>query len=55
MAFFFITRLGNVELTRILTKIEANFWKVFYNIETFSSDFYENLVFVYQHFYNYLP
>jgi hypothetical protein len=55
MAYFMITRLGNVELTRILTLIEDGFWKIFYNMEKFSVDFQENLQFIYTHFYNYLP
>ena len=55
MAYFLITRIGNVELTRILTLVEENLWKIFYNIEQFSVDFQENLKFIYQHFYNYLP
>jgi len=55
MAYFLITRIGNVELTRILTLVEENMWKIFYNIEQFSVDFQENLKFIYQHFYNYLP
>jgi len=55
MAYFMITRLGNIELTRILTLIEEGFWKIFFNVEKFTSDFQENLKFLYRHFYNYLP
>ena len=55
MAYFMITRLGNVELTRGLTLIEENFWKIFFNLEKFSTDFQQNLKFLYNHFYNYLP
>lgn len=55
MAYYLISRIGNVELTRIMTLIEENFWKIFYNIEKFSTDFQENLVFIYDHFYNYMP
>ena len=55
MAFFMITRLGNVELTRLLTSIEEGFWKIFYNIDKFSSDIQSNLKFIYEHFYNYMP
>ena len=39
MAYFLIARMGNVELTRILTLIEENLWKIFYNLEKFSTDF----------------
>ena len=55
MAYFMITRLGNVELTKLLTHIEEGFWKIFYNVEEFSRDFQDNLKFIYEHFYNYLP
>jgi hypothetical protein len=30
MAFYYITRIGNVELTRILNLISENLWKIFY-------------------------
>lgn len=50
-----ITRLGNVELTKLLTHIEEGFWKIFYNIEQFGSDIQQNLKFIYEHFYNYMP
>jgi len=39
MAYFMITRLGNVELTKGLTHIEEGFWKIFFNMEKFSTDF----------------
>jgi hypothetical protein len=55
MAYYMITRLGNVELTRILTKIEEGFWKVFFNTKHFTGDIVENLQFLYEHYYNYLP
>ena len=55
MAYFMITRLGNVELTKLLTLIEENFWKIFYNLEKFPADLTANIEFIYEHFYNYLP
>jgi hypothetical protein len=55
MAYFMITRMGNVELTKRLTMIEEGFWKIFFNVEVFSSDIQKNLEFIYEHFYNYLP
>ena len=55
MAYFMITRVGNVELTRLLTLIEENFWKIFYNLEKFPADLTANIEFIYEHFYNYLP
>jgi hypothetical protein len=55
MAYFMITRLGNVELTKILNLIEENFWKIFYNLERISAQFEQNLKMIYTHFYNYLP
>jgi len=33
MAYYMITRLGNVELSKVLTHMEEGFWKIFYNIE----------------------
>ena len=50
-----VTRLGNIELTKILTVIEEGFWKIFYNIEKFGDDINKNLQFIYEHFYNYMP
>lgn len=55
MAYFMIARLGNVELTKMLTLIEEGFWKIFFNVENFGSDIQQNLKFIYEHFYNYLP
>ena len=55
MAYFMITRTGNVELTRTLNLIEENFWKIFYNLEKISASFEHNLKMIYEHFYNYLP
>lgn len=55
MAYFLITRIGNVELTKLLTLIEENFWKIFYNLEKFPADLTANIEFIYEHFYNYLP
>lgn len=55
MAYFMITRIGNVELTKLLTLIEENFWKIFYNLEKFPADLTANVAFIYEHFYNYLP
>ena len=55
MAYYMITRTGSVELTRLISMVEENLWKIFYNVEKFPSDFSENLKFIYQHFYNYLP
>jgi len=55
MAYFMITRVGNVELTKLLTLIEENFWKIFYNLEKFPADLTANIQFIYEHFYNYLP
>jgi hypothetical protein len=50
-----VSRLGNIELTRILTIIEENFQKIFYNIENFGANFEHNLKLIYRQFYNYLP
>lgn len=55
MAYYMITRMGNVELTKALTRIEEGFWKIFFNLEQIGSDIKENLQFLYEHFYNYLP
>jgi len=38
-AYFIVSRLGNIELTRIMTLIEENFQKVFYNIDNLTKDF----------------
>ena len=33
MAYFMITRVGNVELTKIMALIEENLWKIFFALE----------------------
>jgi len=55
IAYYMVTRLGNIELVRILTLIEENFQKIFFNIDDISNNFKDNLTFIYEHFYNYLP
>ena len=55
MDYYMVARMGNVELTKALTKIEEGFWKIFFNIEKFGADIKENLKFLYEHFYNYMP
>ena len=55
IAYYIVTRLGNIELVRILTLIEENFQKVFFSIDPITSNFRENLILIYNHFYNYLP
>lgn len=55
IAYFMCTRLGNIELVRILTLIEENFQKIFFNLDKICADFKDNLIQIYQHFYNYLP
>lgn len=55
IAYYIVSRLGNIELTRIITIIEENFQKVFSGIESFSANFEHNLKVLYQQFYNYLP
>lgn len=55
MAYYMVSRMGNIELTKILTLIEEGFWKIFFNVEHFGSDIQSNLKFIYEHFYNYLP
>lgn len=55
IAYYIVSRLGNIELIRLLTLIEENFQKIFFNLELASSNFKENLENMYQHFYNYLP
>jgi hypothetical protein len=54
-AYYLVSRLGNIELTRILTIIEENFQKIFYNNEHMNSNFDSNIKSIYKHFYNYLP
>jgi hypothetical protein len=39
IAYYMVSRLGNIELTRILTTIEENFQKIFCNIENISNNF----------------
>lgn len=55
IAYYIVSRMGNIELTRILTVIEENFQKIFYNVEDFTANFEQNLRLIYQQFYNYLP
>lgn len=56
MAYFMVTRIGNVELSRLLAVIEENFQKISYNtLEKWPAEFEANLAFIYEHFYNYLP
>lgn len=55
MSYYIVSRLGNIELVRLLTLIEENFQKIFINIEQFTINFRDNLVLIYDHFYNYLP
>lgn len=39
IAYYIVSRIGNIELTRILTIIEENFQKIFYNVESFGTNF----------------
>ena len=55
IAYYMVTRLGNIELIQILTLIEENMQKVFYNLDQITNNFKTNLIFMYEHFYNYLP
>jgi len=55
IAYYIVARLGNIELIRILTLIEENFQKIFFNIEHITNNFQENLAILYKLFYNYLP
>lgn len=55
IAYYIVSRLGNIELTRILTIIEENFQKICYNIEGLTNSFENNIEYLYKHFYNYLP
>ena len=55
MAYYFITRIGNNELTRNLTLIEENLWKIFYQLDTLNNDLQHNLEVIYKHFYNFMP
>ena len=47
IAYYIVSRLGNIELTRIITIIEENFQKVFSGIESFSANFEHNLKVLY--------
>ena len=55
IAYYIVSRLGNIELVKILTMIEENFQKIFFNLDQFNTNFKDNLVHMYEHFYNYLP
>lgn len=55
IAYFIVSRIGNIELTRILTVIEENFQKILFNVDNLSSNFEHNLQHIYKHFFNYLP
>ena len=55
IAYYMVSRLGNIELVRILTLIEENFQKIFFNIDNITNNFQENLATLYTIFYNYLP
>ena len=39
IAYYMVARLGNIELVRILTLIEENFQKIFFNIDNISNNF----------------
>jgi hypothetical protein len=39
IAYYIVSRLGNIELTRILTIIEENFQKIFFNVEYLTNSF----------------
>lgn len=54
-AFYIVSRLGNIELTRIITIIEENFQKIFYANDKLNGSFDNNIKHIYKHFYNYLP
>lgn len=55
VAYYIVSRLGNLELVKILTLIEENFQKIFFNLDKIRSSFAENLENIYKHFFNYLP
>ena len=55
IAYYMVCRLGNIELVRLLTLIEENFQKIFFNLDKITADFKANLELIYKHFYNYLP
>lgn len=48
IAYYIVSRLGNIELTRILTIIEENFQKIFFNVDQFSTSFEQNLRVLYK-------
>ena len=47
LAYYIVSRMGNIELTRILTIIEENFQKIFFSVENFTSNFEHNLKVLY--------
>lgn len=47
IAYYIVARLGNIELTRMLTIIEENFQKICYNVENLSNNFEHNLKYLY--------
>lgn len=53
-AYYLTTRLGNNELSSILTRIEENFSKVIFR-DGYNGNKNHNLKKLYKHFYNYLP
>ncbi len=55
IAYYIVSRLGNIELIRLLTLIEENFQKIFFNLDKITSNFDQNLHLVYSRFYNQLP
>ena len=55
IAYYIVSRLGNIELVRILTIIEENIKKIFFNVDYLTNNFEQNLNYIYKHYYNYLP
>ena len=55
IAYYIVSRLGNIELVKLVTLIEENFQKIFFDLEKIHGTFQEKLIFLYDHFYNYLP
>ena len=47
ISYYIVSRMGNIELTRILTIIEENFQKIFFSVENFTSNFEHNLKVLY--------
>ena len=39
IAYYMVCRLGNIELVRLLTLIEENFQKIFFNLDKITKDF----------------